>query len=101
MTYREILNLCEEKRFFAAQALIAEEMECQLRDVFELQYTPERFEELCSLAWEIYLKAEDVTILQICRAIARLENAYVKNDKQGNSPTELTKWDILNTAVLE
>lgn len=96
MTYEEMIKTCEEKGFSPAQAMVAEEMKCQLEDYLEIEYTSERFEELCGLAWYIYLKSEDLSILQICRAIAKLEEKYKKTKK--NNPIEMDKWEIIGLA---
>lgn len=99
MTYKEMIKTCEEKGIFPAQAMVAEEMACQLTDCFEIEYTDERFEELCEFAWYIYIKSEGLRILQICRAIARLEKKYKKTKK--NNPVEMDKWEVMDLACWE
>lgn len=97
MKYQEMLDLCEQNKIYGSQVYIAEEMECQLHDCEEIEYTPERFEELCALAHNCYLKDDQVTILAICVAVAKLERRYLSGD--GQNPIEMSKWDILNEAA--
>ena len=99
MTYKEMIKTCEENNFYPAQAVVAEEMECQLTDCYNIKYTEKRFQELCEFAWYIYIKSEGLRIVQICKAIAKLEKKYKRTKK--NDPTEMDKWEIMDLACWE
>lgn len=101
MKYQEMLDICKQNNAFGSQFYVAEELECQLIDVREIITTPERFEQLCELAHYCYLQSDNIPILQICEAVAALEEEYIKNNS--GDPLEMKKWDILDkaTAYLE
>ena len=71
MKYQEMLDFSRKNNAYGSQFYIAEELECDLRDIQEIEYTPERFEELCSCVWEAYLKSENNNLFSICRAVAK------------------------------
>lgn len=97
MKYQEMLDFSRENNAYGSQFYIAEELECDLRDIQEIEYTPERFEELCSCVWDAYLKSENNNLFSICRAVAKLEAQHV--NEGGKNPLEMSKWDILEEAA--
>ena len=97
MTYKSMANFCENNSVDGAQVYIAHEMNYQLCDRLEIGYTAERFEDLCYLAYEAYLKSEDVSMTKICIAIADLEFDF--RQEEGEDPMTMNKWDILDKAV--
>lgn len=96
MTYKEMNNFCNQNNVYGSQFYIAEEMTWQL-DSYELQVSEDRFEELCDLAHTLYLKADNVSVLAICRCVAKLENGFVNEPKEPN-PVKMDKWDLINLA---
>ena len=97
MKYQEMLDLCKQNNVYGSQFYIAEELECDLQDIQEIEYTPERFEQLCCCVWGAYLKSEDNNLFSICRAVAKLEARYVKEGAQ--DPCEMSRYDILYEAA--
>lgn len=97
MKYQDLLKVCKEKQAYGSQFYIAEEVQCQLQDVQEIEYTEERFEALCNCAWEAYLKSEDNNMFAICKAVTKLEAEHIKNN--GKDPLEMSRYEILEEAA--
>lgn len=96
MTYNSMCNFCKNHQIDGAQVYLAYEMHYQLWDRFEIGAVDERFEQLCSLAYELYLKAEGITMTAICITIADLEFDF--RQEEGTDPITMSKWDILDKA---
>lgn len=97
MTYNSMYNFCNNNQTDGAQVYIAYEMHYQLCDRLEIGAIDERFEELCSLAYSVYLKSEDISITKICIAIADLELDF--RQEEGQDPMTMSKWDIFDKAT--
>lgn len=93
MTYNSMYNFCNNNQIDGAQVYIAYEMHYQLWDRLEIGAIDERFEQLCFLAYELYLKAEDITMTAICIEIADLEFDF--RQEEGKDPMTMSIWDIL------
>ena len=96
MSYEKMLNFCKNNEVDGAKVYIAYEMNYQFCDRLEMGYTQNRFEELCCLAYEMYLKTEDISITKICITMADLEFDF--RQEKGEDPMTMNKWDILDKA---
>lgn len=96
MTYNSMYNFCNNNQIDGAQVYLAYEMHYQLCDRLEIGAIDKRFEELCSLAYELYLDSEYITMTAICIAIADLEFDF--RQEEGEDPMAMNKWDILDKA---
>lgn len=97
MRYNEMLKEIMDENVSGADFYIAEEMNCQLVDVQEVEVTQDRYESLCGLAHELWLKAEGISLLQICRAVAELQKGFIEGDN--GDPLKISKWDLLDVAA--
>ena len=90
MTYREQLNKLEELNITPCSIEVANSCDC----LFEFDYSDEEFEQLCSFAEEMYLKAESITT----DAIAKCINDLVEEGKTVEEITSMDKWDFIDEA---
>lgn len=90
MTYREQLNKLEELNITPCSIEVANSCDC----LFEFNYSDKEFEQLCSFAEKMYLKAESVTT----DAIAKCINDLAEEGKTVEEITSMGKWDFIDKA---
>lgn len=91
MNYRESLNKINELGITVCSLEVANSCDC----LFEFDYTPEEFENLCSFAERIYLKAEVMTTDAIARCI---NNMIVDEGSTITNIINMDKWDFIDRA---
>lgn len=91
MSFREQLNKANELDFSISELKIANECDC----IFEFEYTEREFEDLCCLAHDCYLKAEQMTEFAIAMAINEF---IVEENYTIEEVLDLYKWDLINKA---
>lgn len=87
MSFREQLEKAYELKLNICDLTIANECEC----VFTFEYTEHEFEQLCSLAREIYLKSYNLNENAIALAINDL---IVSGDKTIKQVLSMGKWEL-------
>ena len=94
-----MIDFCKKNNVWGSQFLCAQEMSCQIDDIFHIPCSAKRFETLCDLALFCWLKASDISVVQLCKAVAKLEADFVNGE--GKDPTDINKWDIISEATWE
>lgn len=91
MNYRKSLNKINELGITVCSLEVANSCDC----LFEFDYTPEEFENLCSFAERVYLKSETLTTDAIATCINQLITFY---DYSINMIFAMDKWDFIDEA---
>ena len=94
MKYSEMLEVVRKENVGGSQFYIAEEMEYQLSNEYNIEVCDRVFEGLC--AYTCWMKSEGLAMVQICKCIAYYQKEFVKG--KGKDPLTMSKWDIINVA---
>lgn len=96
MKYSEMLEVIKKENVAGSQFYIAEEMEYQLANEYNVEVCDMAFERLCDFAYTCWIKSEGLAMVQICKCIAYYQNEFVKG--KGKDPLTMSKWDVINVA---
>lgn len=96
MKYSEMLDVIKRENAAGSQFYIAEEMEHQLTNEYNVDVCDSVFEGLCNFAYTCWIKSEGLAIVQICKCIAYYQNEFAKG--KGKDPLTMSKWDVINVA---
>lgn len=91
MNYKEQLQKAEEMKLDIVSLSVAYEIKC----FFDFELGDYEFELCCTMVEESYLKSEDLTILQLTRALYDMITKDVFEEKTYSSIVEL----IMNTPL--
>lgn len=89
MNYKEQLQKAKEMKLDIVSLSVAYEIKC----FFDFELSDYEFELCCSLVEQSYLKSEDLTILQLTRALYDMITKDVFEEKTYNNIVEL----VMNT----
>jgi hypothetical protein len=96
MKYSEMLEVVKKENVGGSQFYIAEEMEHQLANEYNVEVCDRVFEGLCDFAHTCWMKSEGLAMIQICKCIAYYQKEFVKG--KGKDPLTMSKWDVINVA---
>ena len=91
LNFREQLNLINKHQCFVSQINVAYSCDC----LFDFEYTPEEFEELCARVMEAYLKVDNYSTDELAYAV----DAYIKAGYTIKEVCDMSSWELLDAVL--